>query len=113
MMRIVCAICEDDVVSTLAPMANWLITRQLTKVGARLASLRAELAVIDEQAMYLDDDAADAELRAIVSESDRDGYHARNEGGHAAAMQRHRAKVVEEIGRLERRQDDLLDRMAR
>ena len=55
----------------------------------------------------------DAELRAIVSDSDRDGYHARHESGHATAMQRHRAKVVDEIARLERRQDDLLDRMAR
>ena len=39
-------------------MANWLVTRQLTQVSRRLTALRAELAVIAEQAMYLDDDAA-------------------------------------------------------
>ena len=94
-------------------MANWLVTRQLTQVSRRLTALRAELAVIAEQAIYLEDDAADADLRAILSDSDRDGYHARHESGHATAMQRHRAKVVDEIARLERRQDDLLDRMAR
>lgn len=92
-------------------MASWLITRQLRKVSTRLTSLREELRVIDEQAMYLGDDAADAELRAIVSESGRDAYHAREAGGHAAAMASHRAKVVAEIGRLERRQDELLDQM--
>ena len=92
-------------------MANWLVTRQLRQVGARLTSLRAELRVLDEQAMYLADDAADAELRAIVSESGRDAYHAREAGGHASAMARSRAKIAAEISRLERRQDELLDRM--
>ena len=49
-------------------MANWLIARRLTKVGGGWH--RCAEAVIDERP-YLDDDAADAELQAIVSESDR------------------------------------------
>ena len=73
--------------------------------------LREELRVIDEQAMYLGDDAADAELRAMVSESPMARSEARDAGGHAAAMARHRSHVVEQLAELEREQDRLLDRL--
>ena len=93
-------------------MGSRLVTMRLKKVGKRLASLREELRVIDEQAVYLGDDAVDAELRALVSESPYEASVAREASGHAEAMARHRSKVVEEIARLEREQDELLDRLA-
>lgn len=92
-------------------MASRLVTMQLRKVGARLRALREELGVIDAQAEQLSDEAADHELRAMVSDAPFDHAEAREAGGHASAMQRHRAKVVAEIARLERRQDELLDRL--
>ncbi len=68
-------------------MASPLVTWQLRRIGARLRARRAELDVIGEQLMALPD------------------------GGDEEAMQRHRAHVVEEMRRLERRQDELLDRL--
>lgn len=84
---------------------------RLRKLSRRLASLREELAVIDEQARHLGDDADDLELRAMVSDSPYERSQAREATGHAEAMARHRAHVVAEIARLERQQDELLDRL--
>ncbi len=93
-------------------MASALVKWQLKKTGARLRALRAELQVIDEQRMYLVDDADDLEVRAVVSDSPLARSEARDAGGHAAAMGGARAHVVDEIARLERRQDELLDRLS-
>jgi predicted nucleic acid-binding Zn-ribbon protein len=92
-------------------MGNWLVERRLSQVSDRLKSLRAELAVIDEQMIHLGDDADDQEIRALVSETPGASYEARDARRHVDALAKHRAKVVEEIASLERRQDDLLDRM--
>ena len=56
--------------------------------------------------------ADDARLRALVSETplaDRDHHEAQR---HADAMGRHRAEVLSTIEQLERRQDELLDRLS-
>jgi chromosome segregation ATPase len=92
-------------------MGNWLVERRLTQVSDRLKSLRAEVAVIDEQLRHLADDADDQEIRALVSETPGASYEARDARRHVDALARHRAKVVGEIAALERRQDELLDRM--
>lgn len=92
-------------------MGNRLVERRLSKTGARLKSLRAELDVIDEQLRHLGDDADDRALRALVSETPGAGAEARDAARHVDAMRRHREHVVEEIGELERRQDELLDRL--
>ncbi len=88
------------------------IERQLKKTSKRLVSLRGELGIVDEQLLQLRDEASDAELRAIVSETPGVGYEHRKAAEHAQAMAAHRAKVVDEITRLERRQDELLDRLS-
>ena len=91
-------------------MGSWSIERKLRKNAARLRTLRDELRVIDDQLPYIADDAADAELRAMVSESPL-GTEPREAREHADAMSKHRARVVAEIRDLEQRQDELLDRM--
>ncbi|MEI7546708.1 MAG: hypothetical protein WCK21_01430 [Actinomycetota bacterium] len=68
-------------------MASPIVTWQLRKIGSRLRARRAELDVIAEQLLALE------------------------EGADEEAMQRHRAHVIDEIARLEARQDALLDRM--
>ena len=68
--------------------------------------------MIDEQAMYLSDDADDLDTRAIVSDSPLARSEAREAGGHVGAMRRHRAHVVAEIADLEAHQDVLLDRLS-
>jgi hypothetical protein len=88
-----------------------LLERRLAEVSARLRALREELRVIDEQLVHLGDDADDAHLRALVSETpvaDREHRDARR---HADAMGRRRAEVVESIANLEVRSDELLDRL--
>lgn len=93
-------------------LSKHLITRQLRRTGSRLRARREELRVIDEQAMYLTDDADDLDTRAIVSDSPLARSEAKEAGGHAGAMRRHRAHVVAEIAELEARQDALLDRLS-
>ncbi len=95
-----------------AGMARSLVERRLSEVGDRLKQLRADLAVADEQAAHLDDDADDARLRALVSETPLADRDHRDAARHADAMRRHRTELVTEIERLEQAQDDLLDRLS-
>jgi hypothetical protein len=88
-----------------------LIERKLSEVTGRLKLLREELEVADEQLAVFVDDADDARIRALVSEtplSDREHHEARK---HADAMARHRADLARQIEELERSQDELLDRL--
>ncbi len=91
-------------------MGNRIVEYRLKKTGRRLRELREELVVIDEQLVHLSDDAADAELRALVSEQPL-GSEPREAREHADAMVRHRSKVRDEIVRLEALQDQLLDQL--
>ena len=93
-------------------MGSWLVERRLSKVAARLRSLRAELAVIDEQLLHLADDADDQAIRALVSETAGASFEARSAQGSFDAMRKHRQHVVDEIATLEERQDELLDRLS-
>ena len=76
-----------------------------------MKSLRAELAIIDEQLSHLGNDADDQAIRALVSETSGASFEVRDAQRHVEAMRKHRAHVVEEIAGLERKQDELLDRM--
>ena len=103
---------EVDRRHTIRPrMGSWLVERRLSKVGSRLKTLRSELAVIDEQLLYLGEDADDQAIRAMVAETASSSFEARSAQGNFANMTKHRLKVVEEIVDLEQRQDQLLDQM--
>ena len=73
--------------------------------------MRAELQVIDEQLRHLGDDADDQAIRALVSETPRASFDARDARRHVEAMQKHRDHVVAEVAELESRQDELLDEL--
>jgi hypothetical protein len=93
-------------------MSRSLIERQLSEVASRLSALREELLVVDEQLASLVEAADEARLRALVSETplaDREHTEAQR---HADAMARHRAALGAEMAGLERRSDQLLDRLA-
>jgi len=92
-------------------MARAQVERRLRDVGARLTKLRQELSVTEEQLAQLTDEADDARLRALVSETPIAGKEHREAERHAEAMKRHRTELIGEIDRLERSQDDLLDRL--
>jgi hypothetical protein len=94
-------------------MTRWLVERRLTGVSSRLRSLREELRVIDEQFMYLADDADDSRIRSLVSETPVADQEFREARRHADAMSERRHEVIDTIARLERRQDELLDQLGR
>lgn len=96
----------------MAEMAQYLIKRRLASTAARLKSLRAEIAVADEQIRHLRDDADDVATRALVSDNTGDGREAREAREHVEAMSSHRARMAAEIADLERRQDELLDQIS-
>src|SRR4051812_20426410 len=87
------------------------IERQLIETSDRLKQLRSELSVADEQLAALAQEAEDARLRALVSETPLADREHRDAEKHAAAMSRHRHEVADTIAQLERSQDDLLDRL--
>jgi hypothetical protein len=92
-------------------MSRSLVERRLTEVADQLKSLRRELAVADEQLAHFAEEADEARLRALVSETPIAEHEHRAAQKHADTMRRHRAEVQGEIEQLERTQDDLLDRL--
>ena len=92
-------------------MNRSLVERRLSEVSQRLRELRGELAVTEEQLRHLAEEADDARLRALVSETPMAGHEHREAQRHADAMARHREEVLSSIEKLERQQDDLLDRL--
>jgi hypothetical protein len=92
-------------------MPKSLVERRLSQIAGRLRQLRAELELSGEQLDHLADAADDARLRALVSETPVADHDHRQAERHADAMRRHRDAVLDEIAKLERDQDDLLDRL--
>jgi hypothetical protein len=89
-----------------------LVERRLTEIGGRLRALREELRVIDEQLQHLGDEADDAGLRALVSETPLAEKEDREARRHADAMARRRDEVAGSIVTLEVRLDELLDQLS-
>ena len=92
-------------------MTRSLVERRLSEVAERLRELRSELAVTEEQLRHLAEEADDARLRALVSETPMAGHEHREAQRHADAMSRHLAEVQATLAKLEQQQDDLLDRL--
>jgi hypothetical protein len=93
-------------------MSRSLLQRRLVDVSERLKRLRAELAVTEEQLAFLETEAEDARLRALVAETPLSDAEARDARRHADALARHRDALVLSIAELGREQDMLLDRMS-
>jgi hypothetical protein len=89
-----------------------ILKRRLVDVSDRVKRLRAELAVAEEQLAFLEEEAEDARLRALVAETPLGEAEARDARKHADAMVRQRDALARSIAALLREQDDLLDRMA-
>ncbi|MFZ4586072.1 MAG: hypothetical protein ACOYNI_12685 [Acidimicrobiia bacterium] len=93
-------------------MASSLLKRRLVDVADRLKRQRAELVVAEEQLRVVEDDAEDARLRALVSETPLADVEAREARRHADALARHRDALVRSIADLVAEQDALLDKIA-
>ena len=93
-------------------MTRSLLQRRLVDVSDRLKRLRAELAVTEEQVVFLEDEAEEARLRSLVAETPLTDAEARDARRHADALSRHRDALVLSTAGLVREQDALLDRMS-
>ena len=92
-------------------MSRIQIERKLRTVGDQLRSLRDDLRVTDEQLRQLVDEADDARLRALVSETPLAEKEHRKASRHVDRLQKHREKIAAKIDTLDAEQDALLDRL--
>lgn len=91
---------------------SFFIERRLRLVGRRLASVREELRITDEQLAHFADLTDDSRIRAMVSETPQADEEHRHAERTSSAMARHRQDLVEQLARLEHEQDDLLDQLS-
>lgn len=90
---------------------NPQVERRLRRVGEQLRSLRDDLRVTEEQLNQLADEADDARLRALVSETPLAEKEHRKASRHVERLRAHRERTIARIAELESTQDDLLDRL--
>jgi cell division septum initiation protein DivIVA len=88
-----------------------MLQRRLVDVSERLKRLRTELVVTEEQLAFLEEEADEARLRALVSETPLADRERRDTRRQADALARHRDSLRESIDALVVEQDSLLDRM--
>ncbi len=92
-------------------MRRTLVERRLVQVSSRLKRARQELSVLDEQLAAMSDEADEARIKSLVSETpqaNRDHEDARR---HVDALMRSRRDLEATVASLERAQDELLDRI--
>ena len=92
-------------------MQSFLVERRLRDVHERLVRAREELAVLDEQLRVVVEDAEDARIRSLVSETPLAGHDYSEVRRHADAMTRARTAMSAKVDDLERRQNELLARV--
>jgi len=93
-------------------MSQSILRRRLIDVSERLKRVRAELAVAEEQLVFLEEVAEDARMRALVAETPLADVEARDARRHTDALARHRDALRGTVLELEREQDTLLDRIS-
>lgn len=92
-------------------MSKRAVERRLRDVGGQLRALRDDLRITEEHLSQMTDEADDARIRALVSETPLSEREHRRAGRHAEALRNHRDEVVARIATLESDQDALLDRL--
>lgn len=92
-------------------MSRVLIERRLFDVAQRLKRAREELAVIQEQLAVLADNADEARIRSLVSETPIAHREYSEAQRHADAMERTRRAVAADVAELQSAQDELLDKL--
>lgn len=80
-------------------------------INHRIKQTTSELAVTDEQLAFLEEEADDARLRAIVAETPMEVATANEAKRHADALSRHRDALRKTLQESRAEQDALLDRL--
>ena len=92
-------------------MLRTTLERRLSDAHDRLVRARAELAILDEQLVVVNEIADDTRLRALVAETPVASREHDEASRHASVMLQTRTALVERIAELQRRQDELLDQL--
>jgi len=92
-------------------MSRLLVERRLVDVSKRLARARQELAIADEQARAMADEADEMRVRALVSETPLAAKESQEARRHADAMAGARDSLAEQVRRLEAELNELLDKL--
>ena len=93
-------------------MSQSILQRRLVDVSERLKRIRAELAVTEEQVLFLEEEAERQRMRALVAETPLADVEARDARRHADALARHRDTLRVTVRELVTEQDTLLDRIS-
>ena len=92
-------------------MAQRLLKKKLADTSLRLRQLQEELKIAEEQLVHFSDEADEARLRSLVSETPLADQKHREANKHAESMRKHKYMLQTEIERVEALQDELLDQM--
>lgn len=93
-------------------MVRWLVERKLTDTNTRLRKAREELAILNEQGDFFEEEAEDARIRSVIAETPGATGHHNEAQRHVTATVRARASVMNLIADLQRQQDELLDKLS-
>ncbi|HEY2215064.1 MAG TPA: hypothetical protein VGH31_08415 [Acidimicrobiales bacterium] len=89
-------------------MQRILLERRIRDVHTRLVRAREDLAVLDEQLAVVTEEADEARVRSLVSETPLAAHEHSEAARHFDAMSRARAALAVTVVDLEQRQDELL-----
>jgi hypothetical protein len=87
------------------------LERRLSDAHDRLVRARNELAILDEQLVVVNEIAEDTRVRALVAETPVASKEYDEASRHATVMAQNRITLLDRIAELQRRQDELLDRL--
>jgi hypothetical protein len=93
-------------------VVRWLVERKLTDTNSRLRKAREELAILNEQGDFFEEEAEDARIRSVLAETPGAIGHHNEAQRHVTAMARARRSVIDLIADLQRQQDELLDKLS-
>jgi flagellar biosynthesis chaperone FliJ len=88
-----------------------IVERRLFDANAQLRRARSELEVIDAQLEALQDDADEAQIRMLVSETALAHRTWREAQGHLELLKKELAAVRQRVAELEQKQDELLAKL--
>ena len=94
-------------------MKYTVVERQLKEVGKRISRYKDELAIADEQLHHLQNEAEDARMKSLVSETAIADQERREVDQQVESMNRHHQHLIAEIKNHEERQDQLLEKTSK
>ena len=87
------------------------LEKRLVEISRRIKKEKEDLLVAEEQLISLIDDADEARIRSLVSETAISDNDRRDSARQSENMEKYCQKIRNEIQRLEEIQDELLDKL--